>query len=269
MDSFEWNKIAGAVLGTALFVMVVKIGTEAVFFVPPLEKQAYVVEGVEETGAAGATTAAPAEEEAPDWAAVIPTADINAGMEVAKRCAQCHTWDKGGPNKIGPNQWGIVGRERATHEGFSYSAAMKNKGGTWTYDELFHYLRSPARWIPGNKMAFVGLPKAQDRINLIAYMRTWADSPAPLPPPKPKEAAPPAGAPEAAPPAAAGGDTKAPGAKETNANPQPPKPGESADAIKGPTPSGQPATQTNTAPTATPNTTKPAAAAAPAAATKK
>ncbi len=207
MDSFEWNKIAGAVLGTALFVMVVKIGTEAVFYVPPLEKQAYVVEGVEEAGAgAGAGAAAQKEEEAPDWAAVIPTADVAAGTDVAKRCAQCHTWDKGGENKIGPNQWGIVNRPRGSQAGFSYSAAMKNKGGMWTYDELFHYLRSPARWIPGNKMAFVGLPKAQDRINLIAYMRTWADSPAPIPPPVPK-AETPAAAPGAA-PAAAGGDAK-------------------------------------------------------------
>jgi cytochrome c len=251
MDSFEWNKIAGAVLGTALFVMVIKIGTEAAFYTPPLEKQAYVVEGVEEAGAAGAGAAAPKEEEAPDWAAVIPTADVAAGQEVAKRCAQCHTWDKGGPNKIGPNQWGIVNRPRASQTGFSYSGAMKNKGGTWTYDELFHYLRSPARWIPGNKMAFAGLPKAQDRINLIAYMRTWADSPAPIPPPKPKEEAPAAAAgPEAA-PTAAGADTKP--AADGKAGPaQAPKPGESADAIKGPTPSGQPATQTNTAPTATP-----------------
>jgi cytochrome c len=109
---------------------------------------------------------------------------------VAERCAQCHDWSKGGPNKIGPNLYGLINRPRGTHEGFSYSTAMQTKGGRWTYDEIFRYLRSPARYIPGNKMAFAGVPRAQERLNLIAFMRSWADSPPPLPPsspPKPSQ----------------------------------------------------------------------------------
>lgn len=184
MDSFEWNKIIGAVLATALFVMAVKIASEAVFHVPKLAKPGYEVPGVEETQTAEGG-AKPAEETLPDFATVIPAADQAHGQQIAQRCTQCHDWAKGGPNRIGPNLYGIINRPRGTHEGFNYSAAMKNKGGTWTYEDLFHYLKSPGTFIPGNKMAFAGLPKAQDRIDLIAFIRTWADSPPPLPPPAP------------------------------------------------------------------------------------
>jgi cytochrome c len=181
MDSFEWNKIAGAVLGTALFVMVVRIASEAIYYTPPPAKPGYEVAGVEEA-TPGAANAAPVEEPLPDWATVIPAANAGAGQQIAVRCAQCHDWSKGGPNKIGPNLWGIIGRARGTHPGFSYSAAMAKKGGSWSYDDLFRYLKQPAAFVPGNKMAFAGLPKAADRINLIAFMRSWADSPPPLPP---------------------------------------------------------------------------------------
>lgn len=200
MDSFEWNKIIGAVLGTALFIMVVKIGTEAVFYVPKPTKQAYQVPGVTETLTTNAEAAQPAEEPLPDFATVIPAADAKQGQQVAQRCAQCHDWTKGGPNRIGPNLYGIINRARGKHEGFSYSAAMKNKGGTWTYADLFQYLKSPAAFVPGNKMAFAGLPRAQDRLDLIAYMRSWADLPPALPPPNPAEKKPAAPAPQPAAP---------------------------------------------------------------------
>lgn len=137
----------------------------------------------------GGTSAVAAEEELPDFATAVPAADAKAGADVAERCAQCHDWSKGGPNKIGPNLYGLINRPRGTHEGFSYSTAMQTKGGRWTYDEIFRYLRSPARYIPGNKMAFAGVPRVQERLNLIAFMRSWADSPPPLPPPSPSKPA--------------------------------------------------------------------------------
>jgi cytochrome c len=185
MDSFEWNKIIGSVLVTALFVMVVKIGSEAVFHVPKLARPAYQVAGVEETAVPTDGGGAPAEEALPDFGTVLATADASHGQQVAQRCAQCHDWTKGGPNRIGPNLYGIINRPRGTHEGFSYSAAMKSKGGTWTYADLFQYLKQPAAFVPGNKMAFAGLPRAQDRLDMIAYMRSWADSPPALPSPNP------------------------------------------------------------------------------------
>lgn len=135
-------------------------------------------------GSVGPSEAA-AVEELPDFATAIPTANTADGQRVAQRCEQCHDWAKNGPNKIGPNLYGIIGRHRASREGFAYSSAMIAKGGTWTYEDLFRYLKSPARFIPGNKMPFGGLPNAQDRLNLLAFMRTWSDTPAPLPPPKP------------------------------------------------------------------------------------
>lgn len=184
MDSWEWNKIAGAVLGTLIFVIVVGIIADAVYEVRPPAKPGYVVEGVKtETASAPAKPAAPVEEALPDFAKAIPAADTADGQKIAQRCAQCHDWSKGGPDKIGPNLYGVLDRPRASHPGYSYSSAMKAKGGTWTYAELFQFLKSPPTYIPGTKMTFAGLSSEQQRLDLIAYIRTWADSPAPLPAP--------------------------------------------------------------------------------------
>ena len=188
MDSWEWNKIAGAVLGTLIFVLVIKFGTEALFEVEKPAKEAYHVEGVVETASAGG--AAPAEEAIPDWGTVLPKASASDGKTVAIKCEQCHDISKGGPNQIGPELWGIVGRPRATEAGFSYSSAMESEHTPWTFDALFKYLKSPQAVVPGTKMSFAGLHSADDRIALIAYLRTQSDSPAPIPAPAPAKPAP-------------------------------------------------------------------------------
>jgi cytochrome c len=191
MDSFEWNKIAGALLGTLLFVVALRIATGFIFEVEPPAKPGYVVQGVEApTG--GATPAAAAEEQLPDWGTVLPKASVSDGKSISTRCEQCHDLTKGGPNRIGPNLWGVVGRPRASHPGFDYSGAMKAKGGSWSYDELFKFLKSPGAYITGTKMSFAGLRSADDRVNLISYLRTDMDSPAPIPAPQPAKAAAPA-----------------------------------------------------------------------------
>jgi cytochrome c len=146
-------------------------------------------ETVASLGSEGGSAAAPTVEQLPDFATAIPAASQADGQQVAQRCQQCHDWTKGGPNKIGPNLYGIIGRPRASHPGFSYSSAMTAKGGTWTYDEIFRFLRSPASYVPGTKMSFIGLPRAKDRLNVIAFMRSWADSPPALPPPRPAQPA--------------------------------------------------------------------------------
>ncbi len=205
MDSWEWNKIAGAVLGTLIFVMVVGIVTDMIYHVEPPAKPGYVVEGVEEAPAAGGPVVA-AVEQTPDWGTVLASADVAAGKAVFGRCTQCHDDSKGGPNKIGPELWSVVGRSLAHNPGFSYSAAMKKKGGNWTYDELFHFLKSPGSNVPGTKMSFAGLRSVQDRVNIIAYLRSQSDSPAPIPAPAPAaapaEAAPAETAPDGAAPEA-------------------------------------------------------------------
>jgi len=200
MDSFEWNKIIGAVLGTAIFIFVVRVVAEAIYEPEKPAKPGYVVEGVVENPAGGA--AAPVEEALPDWGTVLAKADAAAGKATSSKCEACHDTTSAKTIKIGPPLFGVVDRPRASIAGFSYSGGMKAKGGTWTYDELFKFLKSPGAYINGTKMSFAGISRAEDRINLIAFLRTNADSPAAIPPPKPAAAAAPAAAPAAAAPAA-------------------------------------------------------------------
>ena len=199
MTSWDMNKVIGAVLASVLFILAIKmIVMPIVFYVPPPAKPGYVVQGVEET-ASTAGAQAPAEEAIPDWGTVLPKADVAAGQQTVQVCGQCHDWSKGGPDKIGPNLWGVVGRPRASRASFSYSSAMSSSHDPWTYDKLFVYLKSPAGMVPGTKMTYAGLRSEQQRINLLAYLRTQSDSPLPIPPPAPAKAAAPANAPAKAP----------------------------------------------------------------------
>jgi len=235
MDSFEWNKIIGAVLGTAIFIFVVRQAAEVIYEPETPAKPGYVVAGVAESTGGAAT--APVAETIPDWGTVLPAADVAAGKTVSGRCEQCHDLSKGGPNKIGPNLYGVVDRDRATHPGFDYSSAMKAKGGKWTYDELFKYLKSPQSYVPGTKMSFAGLPREQERINLIAYLRSDADAPAAIPAPAPKTAeAPAAGAADAKPADGAKPAAGADAAKPADGA----KPAAGADAAKPAAPAATP-----------------------------
>ena len=185
MDSFEWNKIVGAVLGTLLFVVAVKIASELIFLVPMPLKPGYVVQGVPVASTGAGAPAQPAEEPLPDFGTALANADVGKGKEISQRCEQCHDLSKGGPDKIGPNLWGIVGRPRASRASFSYSSAMASSHAPWTFEALFRYLKSPQEMVPGTKMTFAGLPSAQDRIDLLSYLRTQSDAPVAIPPPAP------------------------------------------------------------------------------------
>jgi cytochrome c len=210
MDSFEWNKIIGAVLGTAIFIFVVRVVAENIYEPEKPEKPGYVVEGVVETPAGGGA-AAPVAEAMPDWGTELAKADAAAGKATAAKCEACHDISAAKTTKIGPPLFGVVDRARASIAGFSYSSAMKGKPGNWTYDELFKFIKSPQADIPGTKMSFAGISKTSDRINLIAFLRSNADAPAAIPAPKPAEA-PAAAAPAAgaAPAAADGAPAKGP-----------------------------------------------------------
>jgi cytochrome c len=133
----------------------------------------------------------------PDWGTVLPAADVAAGKATSAKCEACHDLSSAKVNKIGPALYGVVGRARATVAGFDYSGAMKAKGGEWSYDELFKFIKSPQAYITGTKMSFAGVSRAQDRIDLIAFLRSNADSPAAIPAPAPKAA--PAASPAAEP----------------------------------------------------------------------
>lgn len=183
MDSFEFNKIAGAVLGTALVVFGLSELSKIIYHAPEPEKQGFAVEVAEaaNSGEAAADAAAPA---AVSVGTLLASADATKGQAVFKACAACHDASKGGPNKVGPNLWGIVGRNHGIHEGFAYSepmAALKDK--PWSYEALNEFLVNPKAAVPGTKMAYGGLKKDADRANLLAYLATLSDSPVPFPAP--------------------------------------------------------------------------------------
>src|SRR5262249_58284852 len=103
------------------------------------------------------------------------------GETAEKKCQACHTFNKGGRNMVGPNLWGVVGRPRASEAGFNYSAAMKSKGGNWSIDELNQFLTNPRGYVPGTNMTFAGLTRGSERADVIAYLNSLSDNPAPLP----------------------------------------------------------------------------------------
>ena len=126
-----------------------------------------------------AVVAAPAEPA--DLGTLLALASAEAGEKIFKKCKACHTVGKGGPNRVGPNLWDIVGGGVAGRQGFRYSGALAGKGGQWTYEDLDRFLAKPKDFVPGTKMTFRGLKKAEQRAHVIAYIRTLSDSPKPLP----------------------------------------------------------------------------------------
>lgn len=181
MDSFEFNKLIGGLLATVFIVFSIGLISDAIFASPHPEKPGYAIVAAEpEAPADGGGEAAAAESVLP----LMASADSAAGAVVFKKCAACHSDDASGGNKIGPNLWGVVNRPVAAHEGFAYSAAMKahaETNKTWTYEDLDHFLTSPKGFVKGTAMGFAGLKKVEERANVIAYLRTQADSPEPLP----------------------------------------------------------------------------------------
>lgn len=179
--SMEWNKIFGAVLLAGLIAMLTGFMSEVLVHPKTPEKAAYVIavpegKGADTKGGGGGAPAGPG-----DIAPLLAKADPAAGQAAAKACASCHSFDKGAAAKVGPNLYGIVGSKHGHMEGFAYSDAIKGHAGNWDYAELNKFIYDPKAYAPGTKMTFAGVKKDQERANIIAYLRSLSDSPAPLP----------------------------------------------------------------------------------------
>jgi len=226
-NDLTFNKILGGLLATGLVIVGLPQLSDIVFKPSIAEKPGYAITVQEEAAGGGAEAA----DVPPDWGTVLPAANVAAGAEVANKCKSCHNLDNGGPNLTGPNLYGVEFRKPGSHAGFAYSAAIGEYAGkhpTWSYDDLYEFLKGPQADIPGTKMTFVGLKKPEDRVNVIAYLRTLSASPPPIPAPNPKAAAAAGAAPApgaAAPGAAVAAPTGAPAAAA------PPAPAEGKAAV--------------------------------------
>jgi cytochrome c len=177
MDSFELNKILGAVLGTCLVLLVTSFTASALFSPQMPAKPGFeiAVKGEAEGGAKEA--AAPSE----PIEKLLQTASVEKGAAAAKKCQACHTFAKGDKNGVGPNLYAIVGDHKGEGRGFNFSAALKAKGGTWTIDDLNQFIANPKGFVPGTAMGFAGIQKDSERADVLAYLNSLSDSPAPLP----------------------------------------------------------------------------------------
>jgi cytochrome c len=178
MDSFELNKILGALLGTCIILLVTSFTASALFAPKMPEKPGFAIAAKSEEGgakeAAGPAATEPIEK-------LLQTASVEKGAAAAKKCQACHTFAKGDKNGVGPNLFGVVGDHKGEGRNFNFSAAMKAKGGTWTIDDLNQFIASPKGFVPGTAMGFAGIPKDSERADVIAYLNSLSDSPQPLP----------------------------------------------------------------------------------------
>lgn len=174
MNNMEFNKLFAAVLVAGIIAAL--SGFIANKLVHPHEytEFAYAIEAAEEGAGGGGSAVAMPE----PILAMIGTADVERGKQVAKACAACHNFEPGGPNGTGPGLAGVVGQAKAHHAGFKYSEALAAAGGTWSYSDLNHFLWKPKAFVKGTAMNFPGVKKPEDRAALIAYLRSISGNPA-------------------------------------------------------------------------------------------
>ena len=215
MNSFEINKILGALLGTCLVLVAMHIASGAIFTTEAPAKPGYVIE-VKEEQPQGGVTAAPKETPIDT---LLASASSERGASVAKQCQACHNFQEGQGPKVGPDLYGIVDRTVASASGFNYTSALKGAaqklGGKWSFDALNKWLTKPSTVAPGTAMTFAGLANEKQRADLIAYLDTLSPNPVPLP--KAQGAAAPAANAPAGAPVSGGAPAAAPNKPSTAA----------------------------------------------------
>ncbi len=182
MDLWTFNKLSASVL---LCLLVIAVANTAVDISYPTGGPAqYRVVEVESEPETEVAEAAPEEEAEPEaertLAELLAVADASAGERVARECAACHVFQDGGPNRVGPHLYGVIGREVASIEGFGYSSALRDFAGEWSYERMDCFLENPRQCVPGTSMAYGGIRDAERRANMIAYLASLGDAP-PLP----------------------------------------------------------------------------------------
>ena len=215
MNSFELNKILGALLGTCLVLVAMRIAAGAIFTPAKPAKPGYEVAVKEEQPQAGGAPAAPA---AVPIETLLASASAQRGTDVAKQCQACHNFQEGQGPKIGPDLYGVVGRKIASVPGFNFSSALKSKTGNWDFNALNAWLTKPSAYAPGTAMTFAGLSNDKQRGDLIAYLDTLSANPVPLPKPADASAAPPAAAGAGSNPPAGAPANPAPGSAPAQSN---------------------------------------------------
>jgi cytochrome c len=179
MDSFEINKIIAAVLMVALLVIGIGKLSSVIFYVEKPKTPGYAVELEQPTTVSSSTQTAVIEKI--DITALMAMGDVNAGEKIFKKCAACHSIVKGGKNKIGPALYNVIERKVGKVADYKYSKALASYDKNWTFEELNGFLKKPAKYIKGTKMAYAGLRKEKDRASVIKYLNQNSDSPIPLP----------------------------------------------------------------------------------------
>ena len=167
------NTIAGWILGGGIVALGLTIASGMYFAGHEPEKQGFVIEGVESSEGGPPVAAVPI-------ATLLATADVAKGEAIFKKCVACHNIAAGGANGIGPNLYGVLGKPLAAHAGFSYSDALKAKGGNWTFEALNEWLTNPKKYAPGNKMTFAGLGDPEERAAVLLYINSQGSN-LPLP----------------------------------------------------------------------------------------
>ncbi len=178
MKGLELNKVVAAILVAGLVGMVAGNFADTLYRPNLKAKSGYIVE-VTSNAVASSENSQEIEVKI-DVIALLAKANPENGANLIKKCTMCHDFTKGGPNRVGPNMWNIVGNKKAHRADFQYSKALQEKGGSWTYEDLYHMISKPSAFIPGTKMNFVGFKKPEDVADVIAYLRTLSDNPLPI-----------------------------------------------------------------------------------------